>query len=254
MKHHKVRTYKSAEPLDARINWPGRSRPLPPTRCARRRRRRDDRQPHHRQRRGGRRSLARPPVVAARAQAAGASSGTGRDGLRTAAASVSPEWAAWANGVAVRELDFHDTFLAADYSHPGDNIPPVLAVAQHCGSSGDDLIRGIAAAYEIQVDLVKGICLHEHKIDHIAHLGPSAAAGIGACSNFRPRRSIRRCSRRCMSPRPRGSRGRARSRAGRPMPRPLLARWRSKRSTARCAAKARRRRSTRARTASSPGS
>ena len=34
------------------------------------------------------------------------------------------EWAAWSNGTAVRELDFHDTFLAADYSHPGDNIPP----------------------------------------------------------------------------------------------------------------------------------
>jgi 2-methylcitrate dehydratase len=93
---------------------------------------------------------------------------------------ISPEWAAWANGVAVRELDFHDTFLAADYSHPGDNIPPVLAVAQHTGRSGADLVRGIAAAYEVQVDLVKGICLHEHKIDHIAHLGPSAAAGIGA--------------------------------------------------------------------------
>ena len=38
------------------------------------------------------------------------------------------EWAAWANGTAVRELDFHDTFLAADYSHPGDNISPILAV------------------------------------------------------------------------------------------------------------------------------
>jgi 2-methylcitrate dehydratase len=93
---------------------------------------------------------------------------------------VSPEWAAWANGVAVRELDFHDTFLAADYSHPGDNIPPVLAVAQHTGRSGADLVRGIAAAYEVQVNLVKGICLHEHRIDHIAHLGPSTAAGIGA--------------------------------------------------------------------------
>jgi 2-methylcitrate dehydratase len=93
---------------------------------------------------------------------------------------VSPEWAAWANGVAVRELDFHDTFLAADYSHPGDNIPPLLAVAQHTGRPGADLVRGIAAAYEVQVDLVRGICLHEHKIDHIAHLGPSAAAGIGA--------------------------------------------------------------------------
>jgi 2-methylcitrate dehydratase len=53
-------------------------------------------------------------------------------------------------------------------------------VAQHCGLSGAALVRGIAAGYEVQVDLVKGICLHEHKIDHIAHLGPSAAAGIGA--------------------------------------------------------------------------
>ncbi len=26
---------------------------------------------------------------------------------------------------------------------------------------------------------MRGICLHEHRIDHIAHLGPSAAAGIG---------------------------------------------------------------------------
>jgi 2-methylcitrate dehydratase len=79
----------------------------------------------------------------------------------------------------VRELDFHDTFLAADYSHPGDNIPPIVAVAQHCGVTGADLARGIATGYEIQVDLVRGICLHAHRIDHIAHLGPSAAAGIG---------------------------------------------------------------------------
>ena len=93
---------------------------------------------------------------------------------------VSPEWAAWANGVAVRELDFHDTFLAKDYSHPGDNIPAVLAVAQHKGIGGKDLINGIATAYEMQVDLVKGICLHEHKIDHVAHLGVASAAGIGA--------------------------------------------------------------------------
>jgi 2-methylcitrate dehydratase PrpD len=37
-----------------------------------------------------------------------------------------------------------------------------------------------AAAYEVQVSLVKGIRLHDYKIDHIAHLGPAAAAGIGA--------------------------------------------------------------------------
>jgi len=94
------------------------------------------------------------------------------------------EWAAWANGTAVRELDFHDTFLAADYSHPGDNIPPILAVAQQKNLSGMDLVRGIITGYEVQVNLVKGICLHEHKIDHIAHLGPSVAAGIGSLLNL----------------------------------------------------------------------
>ena len=93
---------------------------------------------------------------------------------------VDCEWAAWANGTAVRELDYHDTFLAADYSHPGDNIPPILAVAQQLKCSGIDLIRGILTGYEVQVNLVKGICLHEHKIDHIAHLGPSVAAGLGS--------------------------------------------------------------------------
>lgn len=125
-------------------------------------------------------SVARRPVASARAQALchpirrGATVFGMPHGTR-----VSPEWAAWANGTAVRELDFHDTFLAADYSHPADNIPPITAVAQHCGLSGLDLIRGIATGYEIQVNLVRAICLHEHKIDHIAHLGPSAAAGIG---------------------------------------------------------------------------
>ena len=130
-------------------------------------------------------SVARRPVASARAQAEAHPFQPGSTvfGLNKSQR-ISPEWAAWANGVAVRELDFHDTFLAADYSHPGDNIPPILAVAQHCGLSGADLVRGLATGYEIQVDLVKGICLHEHKIDHVAHLGPSAAAGIGTLLNL----------------------------------------------------------------------
>jgi 2-methylcitrate dehydratase len=123
-------------------------------------------------------SITRAPAIAARAQALDhpytpGSTVFGVDGR------FGPEWAAWANGVAVRELDYHDTFLAAEYSHPGDNIPPILAVAQHVGRSGAELVRGIATGYEIQVDLVKAISLHKHKIDHVAHLGPSAAAGIG---------------------------------------------------------------------------
>ncbi|MBT1002198.1 MmgE/PrpD family protein [Paenarthrobacter sp. DKR-5] len=126
-------------------------------------------------------SLNRAPIVAARAQALSHPVSTGGRGATVFGVEdkTSPEWAAWANGVAVRELDYHDTFLAAEYSHPGDNIPPILAVAQHAGATGADLVRGIATGYEIQVDLAKAICLHKHKIDHVAHLGPSAAAGIG---------------------------------------------------------------------------
>ena len=132
-------------------------------------------------------SVNRSPIVAARSQALAhpvstGGAGSSLFGLPSAgegARLTSPEWAAWANGVAVRELDYHDTFLAAEYSHPGDNIPPILAVAQHVGADGRALMRGIATGYEIQMDLVRAICLHAHKIDHVAHLGPSAAAGIG---------------------------------------------------------------------------
>jgi len=124
-------------------------------------------------------SVIRRPVAVARAQAQAHRNSTRGAKVFGVDGDYSPEWAAWANGVAVRELDFHDTFLAAEYSHPGDNIPALVAVAQHLGIDGADLIRGIATGYEIQVDLVKGICLHEHKIDHVAHLGPSVAAGLG---------------------------------------------------------------------------
>jgi 2-methylcitrate dehydratase len=123
-------------------------------------------------------AVVRRPVTVARQQALAHRARQGAT-VFGVGGTYSAEWAAWANGVAVRELDFHDTFLAAEYSHPGDNIPPLVAVAQQLGVRGADLIRGLATAYEIQIDLVKGICLHEHKIDHVAHLGPAVAAGIG---------------------------------------------------------------------------
>ncbi|MEV8605830.1 MmgE/PrpD family protein [Streptomyces griseoviridis] len=125
-------------------------------------------------------SLLRRPVAVARAQATAHRASTPGAAVFGTRARVSPEWAAWANGTAVRELDFHDTYLAADYSHPGDSIPPLLAVAQHTGRTGADLLRATVAAYEIHVALVKAICLHEHRVDHVAHLSAATACGLGA--------------------------------------------------------------------------
>jgi 2-methylcitrate dehydratase len=125
--------------------------------------------------------LLRHPVANARAQAlthphtGGATIfGVSRSKL------VACEWAAWANGTAVRELDFHDTFLAADMNHPGDMIPSIIAVGQQCGLGGRDLLRGIAAAYEISGALTKGIALHPHRVDHLLHIAAGMVAGIGA--------------------------------------------------------------------------
>jgi 2-methylcitrate dehydratase len=130
-------------------------------------------------------AINRRPAVSARAMALAhpRKSGSAIFGIESEQ-TFSPEWAAWANGTAVRELDMHDTFLGADFGHPGDNIPPILAVAQAAEKSGKDLIRGIATAYEIQINLIRSICLHEHHIDHIAHLCPAQAAGIGALLNL----------------------------------------------------------------------
>ena len=84
-------------------------------------------------------SLNRKPVISAREMA--------KAHLRKGGATIfgisskvkfDCEWAAWANGTAVRELDFHDTFLAADYSHPGDNIPPILACLLYTSPSPRD--------------------------------------------------------------------------------------------------------------------
>lgn len=129
--------------------------------------------------------LNRHAVISARDMALGHVRGGGATIFGVAVGTrVSPEWAAWANGTAVRELDFHDTYLAEDYAHPGDTIPSILAVGQTMGCAGAQLLCGIVTAYEIQIDLCRSISLHEHKIDHLAHLCPAQVSGIGAMLNL----------------------------------------------------------------------
>jgi len=131
-----------------------------------------------------------PAVAVVRAKALptegiGGATLIGVDNSRTFA----PERAACANAVAVRFLDQDDTYLAAEYSHPDDNISPILAVAQHMGVDGKSLIRGIVVAYEIQVALVgtgngTGLSLHRHNVDHMTHIAAGTAAGLGAMLNL----------------------------------------------------------------------
>lgn len=157
------------------------------------------------------------------------------------------EWAAWANSVAVRELDYHDTFWPPN-TPTRVTTSPLVAVAQQLGLGGADLIRGLTTAYEIQIDLSRGICLHEHKIDHVAHLGPSVAAGIGTMLRLDTETIYQAVGQALhLTTSTRQSRKGLIS-TGRLSPPRTRARSPSRPWTARCAARHRRRRSGRART------
>jgi 2-methylcitrate dehydratase len=126
-------------------------------------------------------SLNRQPVVVARAQSLCFATARGARIIGLAPDQRAQcTWAAFANATAVRELDFHDSYFALDSSHPADCIMSLLAVAQEARCSGADLVRGILVAYEVQTALVRGLPLQHHRIDHVAHLGPAIAAGLGA--------------------------------------------------------------------------
>ncbi len=130
-------------------------------------------------------AINRAPVAAARAQALSHPHCVGATLFALGCSTrVHAEWAAWANAVAVRELDFHDTFLSVEFGHPGDCIAPLIAVAQQCGCDGETLTRGILVAYEVHVALMKSINLHVHKKDHLAHLAPAKRAFGGRLSTL----------------------------------------------------------------------
>jgi len=63
--------------------------------------------------------------------------------------STSPEMAAFANGVALRYLDYNDAYFARSSGHPSDTIAAVLAVADAQRASGRDTIAAMALAYEV---------------------------------------------------------------------------------------------------------
>jgi 2-methylcitrate dehydratase len=63
------------------------------------------------------------------------------------------ELAAFANGAAIRYLDFNDTYVGKIAIHPSDNIAPCLAVAEAERASARELITAIALAYEVNCRL-----------------------------------------------------------------------------------------------------
>ena len=78
---------------------------------------------------------------------------------------MDPVKAAWDIGCMIRWLDFNDTWLAAEWGHPSDNLGGILAVADYI--SRDNLSKGKAA---LTIDQVLIAMVKAHEIQGVIAL------------------------------------------------------------------------------------
>jgi 2-methylcitrate dehydratase len=113
---------------------------------------------------------------------------------------LDPITAAFNIGAMIRWLDFNDTWLAAEWGHPSDNLGGILAVADYLSRSGKrilvrDVLTAMIKAHEIQGVLALENSFNRVGLDHVllvrvastavvtAMLGGSSEQIINAVSN-----------------------------------------------------------------------
>ena len=94
--------------------------------------------------------------------------------------------AAFANGVAVRFLDFNDTYVGKFAAHPSDNIPACLAVAEAERASVQELIVAIVIAYEVNCRLVDAFDISSRGWDPPVFGLPAVALAVGRLMKLSP--------------------------------------------------------------------
>jgi 2-methylcitrate dehydratase len=92
---------------------------------------------------------------------------------------ANPEVAGFANAVAVRYLDFNDTYLSREPLHPSDVIAPLMALAEWRARPVTDFLAAVATSYEVSVTLCDAASLRTHGWDHVNYLGIGVACAAG---------------------------------------------------------------------------
>ncbi len=90
---------------------------------------------------------------------------------------LDPVKAAWDIGCMIRWLDFNDTWLAAEWGHPSDNLGSILAVADYLSRNNvaqgkspltmKDVLVGMIKAHEIQGCLALENSFNRVGLDHV---------------------------------------------------------------------------------------
>lgn len=88
-------------------------------------------------------------------------------------------FAAMANTIMVRTLDWNDGMLARGGGHPSDMIPGVVGVGESVGASGTDVLTGVIFAYEVLGSLGRVANAHPRGWDQGLFMGPAVALAAG---------------------------------------------------------------------------
>jgi 2-methylcitrate dehydratase len=98
---------------------------------------------------------------------------------------LDPINAAFNIGAMIRWLDFNDTWLAAEWGHPSDNLGGILAVADYLSRSGNpisvrDVLTGMIKAHEIQGVLALENSFNRVGLDHVLLVRVASTAIVTA--------------------------------------------------------------------------
>jgi 2-methylcitrate dehydratase len=98
---------------------------------------------------------------------------------------LDPINAAFNIGAMIRWLDFNDTWLAAEWGHPSDNLGGILAVADYLSRGGKrivvrDVLTGMIKAHEIQGVLALENSFNRVGLDHVLLVRIASTAVVTA--------------------------------------------------------------------------
>ncbi|OLO03694.1 bifunctional 2-methylcitrate dehydratase/aconitate hydratase [Salinicola socius] len=101
---------------------------------------------------------------------------------------LDPVKAAWDIGCIIRWLDYNDTWLAAEWGHPSDNLGAILAVADHASQQRPakghpplfmrDVLEAMIMAHEIQGVLALENSFNRVGLDHVVLVKVASTAVV----------------------------------------------------------------------------
>ena len=135
-------------------------------------------------------AIGAPPIAACLEQAKEFGGSDGRCTL-IGGGKANVVYAAQFNTALVRYVDFMDSYLdGEEICHPSDNVGAVLAVCEHAGRSGKELLTALAVAYQVESVLTANAAFTADGFDLTTQLSFSIAAGASKALQLDEAKSV----------------------------------------------------------------